>query len=263
MTEALPSVLIVGGFATAPPNYWPFRRRLLQRGAQRVDIAQLWPPDWILAGVVGFGPVMRRTGKAIARTYELGGRRPIIVVGHSGGGIAARLALSPVPYSGRLAGVGEAVGTLVTLGTPHLLAQIPNRYRHAGHAASEFLDRETPGAFLDPRTKYLSVGSSFPAAPFTGLVGRVADDVFSMIVGTNTKAVGDGIVPASAVHLPGAENLTFDDVRHGVIGTPWYGDDQVIDRWWPVALRLWHEALEARSDERATERPMAEIGSKP
>lgn len=263
MTDAQPSVLIVGGFATAPPNYWPFRRRLLERGVQRVDIAPLWPPDWVLASVLGFGPLMRRTAKAIARTYELGGRRPIIVVAHSGGGIAARLALSPVPFSGRVAGVSEAVGALVTLGTPHRLAQIPNRYHHAGHAASEFLDRETPGAFLAPRTRYLTVGSSYPAAPFTGIVGLLADQAFSMIVGTDTKALGDGIVPASAVHLPGAEQITFQDVRHGMIGTPWYGDEEIIDRWWPVALRLWHEALEARLGASPGGRPLAEIGSKP
>ncbi len=253
----------MGGFATAPPNYWPFRRRLLERGVQRVDIAPLWPPDWVLASVLGFGPLMRRTGKAIARTYELGGRLPIIVVAHSGGGIAARLAMSPIPFSGRVAGVGEAVGTLVTLGTPHGLAQIPNRYHHAGHVASEFLDRETPGAFLAPRTRYLTVGSGNPQAAFTGIVGLVADQAFSMIVGTNTKALGDGIVPASAVHLPGAEQITFDDVRHGMIGTPWYGDDEIIDRWWPVALRLWHEALDTRSGASMADRPLAEIGSKP
>jgi hypothetical protein len=39
----------------------------------------------------------------------------------------------------------------------------------------------------------------------------------------------------------------FEDVVHGMIGTPWYGDDQIIDRWWPDAVRLWQEALAARA----------------
>jgi hypothetical protein len=266
---AKPSVLIVGGFATAPPNYWPFRQRLARRGVTRVDIAPLWPPDWALAAVLGFGPILRRTGKSILRTYELGGRLPVIIVAHSGGGIAARLAMSPVPYNGRVAGVGDAVGCLVTLGTPHRLAQLPNRYHHAGHEASVFLDRETPGAFLAPRTGYLSAGSAFPQAPFTGVIGRLAEEVFSMIVGSDTQKLGDGIVPASAVHLEGAEQLIFDDVRHGMIGAPWYGDDHVIDRWWPVALRLWQEALAARGSAASPAIPqeagaaMAGIGLKP
>lgn len=242
-----PSVLIIGGFATAPPNYWPFRRWLAEREVTRVDIAPLWPPDWAIGAMLGLGPVLRRTGAAIARTYHEGGRRPIIVVAHSGGGIAARLAMSPVPYHGRLAGVAEAVGCLVTLGTPHRLDELAGRYHHAGHDATEFLNRETPGAFFAPRTAYLSVGSAFPQAVFGGIVGRLADQVFSMIVGTDTQTTGDGIVPAAAVHLPGAEHITFDDVRHGMIGAPWYGDEQIIDRWWPTALRVWGQALDARA----------------
>ena len=216
-----------------------------------MDIAPLWPPDWVIASLLGFGPLLRRTGRAIARTYELGGRRPIVVVGHSGGGIAARLAMSHVPFHGRVAGVAEAVGCLVTLGTPHGLADRPNRYRHAGHEAAEFLSRETPGAYYAPRTGYLSVGSSFPRAAFPGVVGRLADEVFSVVVGSDTQGLGDGIVPAAAVKLEGAEQIMFDDVVHGMIGTPWYGDDRVIDRWWPDALRLWNEALAARAAGRA------------
>jgi hypothetical protein len=248
MHSVRPSVLIVGGFATAPPNYWPMRRRLLRRGVERVDIAPLWPPDWALAGILGFGPLLRRTGRAVARTYHACGRRPIIVVAHSGGGIAARLAMSSAPFHGRVAAVAEAVGCLVTLGTPHGLAQLATRYHHAGHEAVAFLDRETPDAFFAPRTAYLTVGSSYPSAAITGAVGRLSADVFSMVVGRETAELGDGIVPVAAVHLPGAEQLTYDDVRHGMIGSPWYGDDRVIDRWWPVALRLWTDALAARAE---------------
>ncbi len=255
-------MLILGGFATLPPNYWPFRDRLARRDVERVDIAQLWPPDWALCSVLGFGTILRRTGAAIACTYHQGGRRPIIVVAHSGGGIAARMAMSPVPYHGRVAGVAPAVGCLVTLGTPHRLDAMANRYHHAGHDAIEFLNRETPGAFFAPRTQYITIGSAFPQAAFDGVVGRLAEEVFSMIVGTDSHSLGDGIVPASAVHLDGAEQITFDDVRHGMIGTPWYGDDEIIDRWWPTAIRLWQEALQARADE-SNPRALAEIGAKP
>ena len=242
-----PSVLIVGGFATAPPNYWAFRRRLLRRGAARVDICRLWPPDWLLAGVLGFGSVMRRTGRDIATTYRVAGRRPIIVIAHSAGGIATRLAMSPTPFHGRIAGVSEAVGCLVTLGTPHRLDTLHNRYQHAGHQAAAFLERETPGAYFAPRTAYLTVGSEFAARRLRGPAGGIVHDVFRMMVGGDSELVGDGIVPVAAVHLKGAEQLSFDDVRHGMIGGPWYGNDEIIDRWWPTAVRLWDQALEARA----------------
>lgn len=258
--EPRPAVLIVGGFATLPINYWPMRRRLLRRGAERVDIAPVYTPDWLIGALLGLGPVMRRTAGAIRRTYELGGRRPIIVIGHSGGGISARLAMAHVPFNGRSAGVAEQVGCLVTLGTPHGLATLPNRFRHAGHGAVAFLDRETPGAYFAPRTAYLSVGSRFADAAFPGISGRLAREVFSIAVGDDTQAIGDGIVPFSAVHLEGAEQLTYDDVRHGMIGAPWYGDDQIIDRWWPVALQLWRSALDAREHGNAApEAPEGEI----
>lgn len=258
-----PSVLIVGGFGNAPANYWPFRRRLLRHGVERVDIAPLWPPDWALASLLGFGPILRRTGRAIARTYTTGGRRPIIVIGHSGGGIAARLAMSSVPYHGRLAGVAEAVGCLVTLGTPHRLWELPNRYRHAGHEAAEFLERNTPGAFFAPRTGYLTIGSNRRSALIRGPFGRLIDELFGMVVGTDEQRLGDGIVSGRTVHLEGAEQLTFDDVVHGIFGSPWYGDDEIIDRWWPTALRLWQEALAARAAERERDRRLAQIGAKP
>ena len=79
------------------------------------------------------------------------------------------------------------------------------------------------------------------------MIGDLANEAFGVAVGRETQALGDGIVPFSAVHLDGATQLTYEDVRHGMVGAPWYGDDAMLDRWWPVAIDLWHSALEARS----------------
>jgi hypothetical protein len=241
-----PHVLIIGGFMTLPINYWPMRRRLLARGAGAVTIAGVWPVDWGLASFLGMGIVMRRTRLAILRAYQAADRQPIIVIAHSGGGIAARLAMSATPYHGQRGAVAEAVGCLVTLGTPHGLAHLANSYHHAGHEAVEFLDHESPGAFFAPRTAYLSVGSDYERAAFTGPLGRLAEEVFSVVVGDDAVRAGDGIVPFAAVHLEGAEQLSFNDARHGHIGGNWYGADRIVDRWWPEAVRLWHGALDAR-----------------
>lgn len=249
--DQAPSVLIVGGFMTAPPNYWPMRRRLLERGAARVDIAPLWPPDWLIAATLGFGPILRRTGRAIQGTWLRGGRRPLIVIGHSGGGIAARLAMSPVPFNGRVAAVAPAVGCLITLGTPHRLTDLDNRYQHAGHYATAFLERETPGAFFAPRTAYLSVASNLLERAYGGPGGGTVEEVFSIIVGTETARGGDGIVPARAALLDGSHELVFDDVQHGFIGERWYGAEGIVDRWWPRAVELWREALDARIGDHA------------
>jgi hypothetical protein len=241
-----PHVLIVGGFMTLPANYWPMRGRLLRRGAASVTIAPVWPVDWALSSIVGLGPVMRRTRTAILRAFKAADESPLIVIGHSGGGIAARLAMSPKPFHGERGGVADAVGCLVTLGTPHGLARMANRYHHAGHDAAAFLDRTSPGAYFAPRTAYMSVGADFPLAPFPGVLGYAARQLFDVIVGEGATTAGDGIVPLRAAHLEGAEQLTFSDARHGHIGGNWYGADAIVDRWWPRAVELWRGSLDVR-----------------
>ena len=44
-----PTVLLIGGFLTSPPFYWPLRDRLLARGAAAVVTANMWTPDWLVA----------------------------------------------------------------------------------------------------------------------------------------------------------------------------------------------------------------------
>ncbi len=198
--EPRPSVLIVGGFATCrrsttgrcAAGCWP-------RGVARVDIAPLWTPDWALATVLGFGSVLRRTGgRSCARTSPADAR-PIIVVGHSAGGIAARLAMADVPFNGRMARRGRR-------------GRLPG---HAGHAAwpgataqplparrsrrrARSLTRVTPGAYFAPRTAYLSVGSAHQAPDSLPAACRAMArrGLRRSSSARRRQALGDGIVPA-------------------------------------------------------------------
>jgi hypothetical protein len=132
---------------------------------------------------------------------------------------------------------------------------------HAGHHAGRFLDAVSPGAQFAPRTAYLSVGSRYlrprPTTRLRALDRLLALGHAALLGRTAQEAVGDGMVPLSAVHLAGAEQLTFDDVSHGHIGRGWYGDAAIVDRWWPIAVRLWRGALQARA--RGDEAPEAAI----
>jgi hypothetical protein len=244
-----PHVLIVGGYLTEPVNYARVRRRLLERGAARVIVAPIHLPDWMAAAAFGFGALLLRAGRAVREARAAAGA-PIVVVGHSAGGVCARLAMSPVPFEGRRASVAADVGCLVTLGTPHALVAPGARTRHRGHDAVDFLAAVTPGAWFEPTTAYLTVASSRvratnlrPAGPF----GRSMRRLFGTLVGPIPEAGSDGIVPVTAAHLEGARQLTFDDVLHGHIGGPWYGDGLIIDRWWPMAVELWRGALASRA----------------
>ena len=248
-----PSVLIVGGFLTSPPIYRRMARRLLARGAARVEVAPLWISDWVAATIFGMGPLLARAGRAIQGLYRGGGEVPVMVVGHSAGGVVARLATSPQPFQGRFAGVAEAVGALVTLGSPHNVRAEPWRGQRVGCDAAVFLERTIPGAYFAPRTAYVTVGSRLYAG--TGPRGFRGPQfygvhAYALLLGEEGRAaVGDGLVPLECAHLAGARQITFDDVPHGHMGKGWYGDDLALDRWWPVALEAWREALDARRRE--------------
>jgi hypothetical protein len=158
--------------------------------------------------------------------------------------------MSHVEYRGHHAAVGDAVGCLVTLGTPHDLHKLRTRVRHKGHDALEFLERETPGAFRAPRTGYLTVAGVLAPKTTVGAVRWATGQAFSVIIGQQLWDPGDGIVPAAAAHLEGARNITLQGVSHGTTGSTWYGSADVMDAWGPTAIDLWKKAMLARIDSR-------------
>jgi hypothetical protein len=248
-----PFVLIIEGLISPPLAYRPLRDRLLARGAVGVDLAPVHVHDWIRAGVSGFGALQERVAKAIQRAHEHAGGRPILMVGHSGGGNLARLAMCDVPYRGRVTAVAPLVGCVVTLGTPHALHESPTSLRHQGVQLSEFLERSNPGAWFAPTTGYVTVASDAVRPRPAGSppsrsrpLGRLSRTFFRRIVGPLLPTGSDGVVSAAWAHLPGATNLTYHDVLHGVVGGPWYGDAAIVDRWWPVAVEAWRVACVAR-----------------
>jgi hypothetical protein len=249
-TDLQPDVLIVGGFMTYPPAYLPLRSRLLAGGAHRVEIAPLWPHDWLLATVRGLAPAIGRVRLAAERLHQRGSGRPIVLVGHSAGGVLARLATSPEPFEGQAGDLAPLVGAIVTLGSPHAVLAEPWRGHRAGPDVAAFLDTHVPGAYFEPWIGYVTVGSSLVqgAGWRSGWRSGWAGQTYSMLLGDEARlAAGDGMVPLSAAHLDGARQLSFDDVLHGHLGTRWYGDQRVLDRWWPVALEAWRDALHARA----------------
>jgi len=244
---AAPHVVIVGGFLTEPLQYRRLGRRLLERGAARVSVTPLHLPDWLAMSFAGMGPAMLRTARSIVEARRLA-PEPLLVVGHSAGGILARLAVSSEPFEGRRAGVVDAVACLVTLGTPHRLDPriLP---RHAGVRAVEHLARSAPAGLPTPLTRSLTVGSTLVAPQGrvpTSLLRQGIGGLTRLLVGTTAGARGDGIVDDVRCRLDGSPHLALPDALHGVFGGRWYGDAAVLDRWWPAALETWREARETR-----------------
>ena len=251
-----PTVLVLGGFLTSPPVYRPFVRRLLDRGAADVVVGRVWTQDWLLAAKRGLGPIVTRSGRALlvasdrSEAASLGA--PVLVIGHSAGGMSARLLTSPVPFAGRRLDASGRIGAIVTLGTPNVVSAEGEMGNRVGARAAEFANREVPGPFFAPRVGYLAVAS-------TAVVGRPDGSAaerrsWSTYHGllpdpTALEPVGDGLIPLGSALLPGAPSLVLADALHGQWpGRDWYGSDGPMDRWWPVALETWRAALRARAE---------------
>ena len=117
-----PTVLVIGGFLSSPPVYGPFHERLLARGARHVEVAQIWTPDWILSVRRGGGAIATRAARALLKAVEVADGVPLLVVGHSSGGVAARVLTATEPYEGRRFAGARRVGAIVSLGSPHINA---------------------------------------------------------------------------------------------------------------------------------------------
>lgn len=259
LTETLPprpTVLLLGGFLTSPPLYRRMAGRLVERGAAAVVVGPVWTPDWLLTGFVGLRRVVVRSARALVRAGELSASlpesrgSPVLVVGHSAGGLVARILTSPVPFHGLRLGGHRRIGAIVTLGTPHDVARGSFVGGRVGHFAAAFAARHVPGALFAPEVGYVAVGSRAIVGGSRRFGrGMFADPFYRGLHSADgeTAIEGDGLVPLACTDLPGARRVVLEDIVHGQLSfRPWYGSPEAIDEWWPVAVEAWQEALAAR-----------------
>jgi hypothetical protein len=258
-----PTVLLLGGLFTSPLMYRAMRRRLLERGAAAVVVANVWLPDWLIAMRRGMGAILTRASRALltalaasAGSPESRGA-PLLVVGHSAGGLTARLLMSPEPFLGRRLGGARHIGAVVTLGTPHMVAERRSIGRLLAAHVTSFADRVVPGSLFAPATGYLAVSSRFVVGrPGGNVRERAASMLYrGMLPLPRAETIdGDGLVPVIAAGLGDAEVLVLDGIVHGQFGgSPWYGSPEAIDIWWPRAVEVWRAALRARIENERVE----------
>jgi hypothetical protein len=250
-----PVVLVLGGFLTSPPMYRAFERGLRAAGAADIVVARAWAMDWLIAAYRGLGPILTRSGRALIeasrRSEAVAGGAPVLVIGHSAGGMSARLLTSPQPFEGRTLNGSSRMGAIVTLGTPHVVTLEVESRNRVGALAADFVNRVVPGAAFAPRIGYLAVGSRKVPGRRHGTVGeRRAFAVYDGLTPERGRddIEGDGLIPLACALLPGVPQLVLDDAAHGHgFGRDWYGSPAILERWWPLALATWREALVARA----------------
>ena len=247
-----PHVLVIGGFLSSPPFYGPLRARLLARGAAAVDIAPIWLPDWLLVTWQGQARIVARAARAVLEAHRQADEAPLLAIGHSAGGVVARILTAEAPFAGhRYAGMSR-IGAIVTLGTPHVNDMEAWTARRSGVYPAGFAAEHVPGAWFAPRVGYLSVASRRSSArtDATGPRERWLRRSYERVLPPPHPDVieGDGVVPVSCALLPGARQIVLDDAAHGQgMRHPWYGSEEWVDAWWPAALEVWRDALAARA----------------
>jgi pimeloyl-ACP methyl ester carboxylesterase len=236
--EAHGPIIIVGGHTSWPVNYQGLARILADISGSDVYIAPITPLDWAMGRVRGYGQLVFEVASTVDRALLESSSEKAVLVGHSAGGILARIYVGgDPPYGGRRYSGHRRVSHLVTLGTPH---NAPGEVRFAPITEANEL---FPGT-LHPGIRYLCVAG----AAVDGASSRRARRSYKRF-GSDWQVKGDGKVPVQSALLSGAEPLVLDDLYHGrlygVLGRPWYGSDrETVERWWPEDLRVRERLVE-------------------
>ena len=222
-------IVIVGGATWWPGSYRDFASLLREISGSEVHVAPVTPLDWTLGYFRGFGQLVFEVASTVDRALLESEAKKAVLVGHSAGGLACRVYIGgDPPYGGRRYSGHRRVECLITLGTPHNIA---NKERLAPITRVNEL---FPGALhSEAGLRYLSVaGSAADGASSPRVCKRYERFV------EDGRVTGDGVVPVESALLPGSESQVLDGVHHNRRFGRWYGSDrETVGRWWPEELR--------------------------
>lgn len=224
-------IVLVGGRTAWPGYYRRMVEALGELSGSEVHVVQITPVDWTLGLVRGYGQLVFEVATAVDRALLRSEAERAVLVGHSSGGLLARVYIGgDPPYGGRRYSGHRRVSHLITLGTPHNVPEDGGILAPISRVNELF-----PGA-LHEGISYLSVAG----AAVDGAGSRGARLRYGRFV-PGGRVEGDGVVPVATALLPGAEHLVLDDLRHGRVSGGlsgrWYGSDQeTVARWWPEEL---------------------------
>jgi pimeloyl-ACP methyl ester carboxylesterase len=203
---------------------------LREISGSEVYTTPLTPLDWLLGRLRGYGQLVFEVASVVDRALLESESDKAILVGHSVGGIACRLYLGGnPPFGGRRYSGHRRVSRLITLGTPHVIAE---------KVSLTFIARVNelfPGALHEPAgLRYLSVAGAAADGAASARVRRRYERLVE-----DGRVAGDGVVPVDSALLPGSEALVLEDLYHNGYYGRWYGSDRAaVERWWPEDLRV-------------------------
>jgi pimeloyl-ACP methyl ester carboxylesterase len=228
--------VIVGGFTALSRSYGELAEILREVSGSEVRVVPLTPLDWAAGYFRGYGQLAFEIATAVDQALLESPADKAVLVGHSAGGVACRIYLGgDPPYGGRRFSGHRYVSRLITLGSPHAVAD----HKHLApiHRVNELF----PGApHRESGLEYLSVAGS----AVDGSTSPKARKRYERFV-EDGRQPGDGAMPVEAALLPGAEHLIL--VGSEMCIRDRYGaDTATAERWWPQEPRANGRLVEER-----------------
>lgn len=222
-------IVLVGGFLSHWRYYLQFGGLLREITGQRVFLALIEPYHWLQSGITRPEALLRELHLAVEAARKATGADRLTLIGHSAGGLVARLYLSDYEWEGEKVYSGNQVaGRLITLGTPHQARSFRD------HSIADLANRICPGCYY-PHVEYYTIGSRLIEGKHDGTLSEQLAYWIYWTTGGRGDVWGDGLIPAETTRLDGARSLILDGVGHGPARylQNWYGADaETIRRWW-------------------------------
>jgi pimeloyl-ACP methyl ester carboxylesterase len=223
-------IVLVGGLMSLPWRYRGLAHILREISGVQVYVASITPLDWLLGRIRGYGQLVFEIASTVDRALLESDSDKAILVGHSAGGVACRVFVGgDPPYGGRRYSGHRRVSHLITLGSPHVIADTKSL------APIAQVNELFPGALHEPAgLKYISVAGGAADGAISPRVRRRYERLIE-----DGRVAGDGVVPVESALLPGSETIVLDDLYHSHYFGRWYGSDgETVERWWPQDLRV-------------------------
>lgn len=223
-------IVLMGGFLSTKKIYTDMGDALSNHSGCQVKVVETRVPDWLLSTLkIGWMRLLDRLDQTVRSAWNESGMENVTLVGHSIGGVLARLYLSPEPFLGRSYNGLRHIDHLITLGSPH-----HNRggWRRGG-LLSRWVEDKYPGAFFSSSVRYTSVAGKWMSGDRDGPhMAAWVYDRYAEMIGDGTSW-GDGMIPVQSALLAGSDQITLDGVSHyKIFDTSWYGSKEIIPKWW-------------------------------
>lgn len=221
-------VVIFGGFLSYANNYRGMQAHIEAITGQKVAIVNTRGYDWLsIISIQGWIYLIHKLDEAVLKVLDGSNRQDVFILGHSIGGILAKIYLLDDPFPGEKFPGREAVTHLVTLGSPHSNKGGLTR----GGLLTRWIDNKYPNGALAPNVSYTSIAGKF-------LRGNKKGSTREYWVYQNYRSIcgkgdgwGDGLIPIDCALMEGSHKIVLDNISHAqIFGHPWYGDKESVGR---------------------------------